>query len=275
MSDKRNETTEEAAESIKQTFVNLGLNEDGSIKDKKLNPLARLQTEFKAAISEEAKATKKEPVHVREEGIEEVDEEEEQEIAEIEEEKEVKDSTAELLAALKKEIEELKHGLDNRKKNEYEDSISALNSQINDTADPEQLNRLHRQKVQLAADNFKKLNPWYNGTSAQEMKMIAAADQYDKILVRNNVPVEKALDLLGTYIRDEFPEYFSKNNTDTKKVSAVESNAGAGVAKVSKKKYNASNLSGEAKFIAKEFARLKVISEDKYVEALVKEGLLK
>jgi hypothetical protein len=102
-----------------------------------------------------------------------------------------------------------------------------------------------------------------------------AANQYDNILTQRKLPPAQAVALLEEYIQADFPEYFNKEVKKEKTVAAVEGNVKAGIVKNSKRSYTTDNLSKEAKFIAKEFNRLKVIKPDDYVKALEKEGVLK
>lgn len=123
--------------------------------------------------------------------------------------------------------------------------------------------------------DFLKRNPWWNGTTTQEIKMRIAANQYDNILTQRQLPPAQAIALLEDYIKTDFPEYFDKSDKKDNAIAAVEGNIKAGIVKNSKRSYTVDNLDKQTKFIVNEFARLGKVDTKKYTEELAKAGLIK
>ncbi len=277
------ETTEEAAASIKNAFTKLGLNEDGTVKEEK-----KEETKFVDNFKDAAKEVESEWKEGKEEAAV-----EQEEIDQADDNKELIKAKAELqardeaIAKMQQMINDLSEKASKQQKAEQDRMLNDIEKQRRQAVangDYDAVVSLDRQKEQVlgiapALDpvyaDFLKRNPWWSGTSALEIKMRAAANQYDNVISNQKLTPAQGTALLEECIRNDFPEYFNKTDRKETKVAAVEGNVNAGIVKNSKKRYTLDNLDKEAKHIAKEFERLGKVKPDDYVQELVKAGLIK
>ena len=191
------------------------------------------------------------------------------------------------IAKMQKMIDELSERTSKQQKAEQDrvlDAIEQQRRQAVKNGDYDAVLTLDQQKAQVLGQNsnldpvyndFLKRNPWWNGTTPQEIKMRIAANQYDNILTQRQLQPAQAIALLEEYIKSDFPDYFDKTANKDKAVAAVEGNVKAGIVKNSKRRYTTDNLDKDTKFIIKEFSRLGKVDAEKYTEELAKAGLIK
>jgi hypothetical protein len=272
-------TTEEAESRLKKDFAKFGLGEDGILLDKDRLRISNV----KPIPVDKEEEVKNDPLDAFKEYKEEDDEP--QEHQEHQEHKEVVQAKDPDLEDALKKINLLVEKLDKQERQANERAnmeYEAQRRQLIANGDYDAVLALERErgaqpmqvevpKIDQAIQDFKRDNPWYGGSSQQDIKMTARANSYDDMLAKKNLSAAQAMEYLTQYMHDDFPDYFNKN----KKAQQVEGNVNAGIVKNMKRNYNVENLQGEARFIAKEFERLKIMKADKYVEALTKTGLLK
>lgn len=287
-------TTEEAEQNLKQSFLDLGLNEDGSIieennSNKSVNKFVK---QFKGAVktldSEDFKAVSSENEELQEEeqeNLEEIEDEtlEKRRLLQVEAELKSRDET---IAKMQKMVNNLSEQTTKQQQAEQTRVLASIESQRKQavlSADYDAVLKLDQQKAQVLGQSqtldpvyadFLKRNPWWNGTGPSDIKMRAAANQYDSVIAKQQLTPAQGVALLEECIRNDFPEYFDKSEKKAT-VAAVEGNIKAGVVKNTKSIYNINNLDKQSKHVIKEFARLGKLKPEDYLKELVKEGLLK
>ena len=117
---------------------------------------------------------------------------------------------------------------------------------------------------------------WWNGKGWKEQEMRDFALKRDNELMKLKLPINEHMDMLEKEVKEKFNSYFNKDLNEKKvKIPAVEGNNGIGIVKNSKRQYTIDDLNPEQKRAAKDFARLKVMPIDKYIDELVALGELK
>lgn len=282
-------TQEQAEQSIKDAFSQMGLNDDGTTKDGEAPSFKQATDTFKKAGQIVREEWTEESIGEAEEGdVEEYEAKETpQSNAELLKAQQELQSRDEAMAKMQKLIDELSEKTNKQAKAERErvlENIEQQRRQAVSQANYEAVLQLDKQKEQVLGVNteldpvyrdFLQRNTWWNGTSAQDLRMRAKANDFDRILTQQGHHPHEIVRRLEAAMTEEYPDYYGKSDKKEHTKVAVEGNVKAGIVKDSKRQYNASNLSKEAKFIAKEFERLKVLKTDKYIEELNKSGVIK
>lgn len=128
-------------------------------------------------------------------------------------------------------------------------------------------------KIQAAKDEFIHRNAeWYNSNLPQHIKMQQAVAQADITIAQRRLPPEAHFAALEEYVKEEFPDYFGEPK---KRAQVVESGRSTISTQSSKKKFTIDDLTPQQKQFAKMFAKQGIMTEEKYIDELVKAGTLK
>ena len=278
MTTKKLETTEEAIESVNLTDLITDFRKSSTFVNNFKNTAKEVEQDWKE--------DSKENLEVAEEEIEGGQEEPLIENTELIKAKADLKARDDSIAKMQQMINDLSEKAAKQQKAEQERALNAIEQQRKQAVkagDYDAVVQLDQQKAQAMGivpnldpvyADFLARNPWWNGTSAIEIKMRAAANQYDNVISTQRLTPAQGTALLEECVRNDFPEYFNK--VDKKEsVAAVEGNVKAGIVKNSKRRYTTDNLDKEAKYIAKEFERLGKVKPEDYVKELVKAGLVK
>lgn len=187
---------------------------------------------------------------------------------------------------LHRALENIKSMMDKQQEIAYKRALTDLASEKNlaiQRGDVAKVQQIDQEAVNLqnsqpvvelqAVKDFKERNSdWFEGTSVDDIKMQAFARYQDGILITKNLPPEQHMQVLEEEIQKAFPNYFKPSQSSS--VQSVEG-GDSGVAGSRKKRHSLDSLSETQRRTAKEFARLGVMTVDKYIDELVKMGDLK
>lgn len=154
---------------------------------------------------------------------------------------------------------------------ERDDAISRGDVQAVKQIEEQQSQMELYNKIQAARDEFIRRNEWYTSNAPQHIKMQQAVAQADITIAQRRLPPEAHFAALEEYVKEEFPDYFG----EPKKRQVVESGRSTVSSQSSKKKYTIDDLTPQQKQFAKMFAKQGIMTEEKYIDELVKAGTLK
>lgn len=154
-------------------------------------------------------------------------------------------------------------------KREKRAAVAASDYERLEAIEKKQANLDHETKEAIN-DFMSRHSAWFNGLDYKSLKMKEVFDRKDRELTGLNLPIKKHIAVVEEYLKGEFPEYFGAE----KMASAVEGGQ-SHTMKKSKSELGFNDLSEEQKSIAKMLEKKGVMTKDKYIQELIKNGELK